>query len=41
MNQLFFGNNRLLQPHRVLKSSGFLSLHCDPTASHYVMNQCV
>lgn len=28
--------NRLLELHRVLKSSGSLYLHCDPTASHYL-----
>lgn len=27
---------RLLELHRVLKSSGSLYLHCDPTASHYL-----
>jgi len=27
---------RLLQMHRVLKSTGSLYLHCDPTASHYL-----
>ena len=28
--------NRLLQLHRVLKPTGSLYLHCDPTASHYL-----
>jgi adenine specific DNA methylase Mod len=28
--------NRLVELHRVLKSSGSLYLHCDPTASHYL-----
>jgi len=28
--------NRLLEMHRVLKPSGSLYLHCDPTASHYL-----
>jgi DNA modification methylase len=28
--------NRLLELQRVLKSSGSLYLHCDPTASHYL-----
>lgn len=28
--------NRLLELHRVLKPSGSLYLHCDPTASHYL-----
>jgi hypothetical protein len=27
--------NRLLELHRVLKPTGSLYLHCDPTASHY------
>lgn len=27
---------RLLELHRVLKPTGSLYLHCDPTASHYV-----
>ena len=27
---------RVVQMHRVLKSSGSLYLHCDPTASHYL-----
>ncbi len=28
--------NRLVELHRVLKPTGSLYLHCDPTASHYV-----
>lgn len=28
--------NRLLEIHRVLKATGSLYLHCDPTASHYL-----
>jgi DNA modification methylase len=28
--------NRLLELHRVLKPTGTLYLHCDPTASHYL-----
>jgi DNA modification methylase len=28
--------SRLLELHRVLKSTGSLYLHCDPTASHYI-----
>jgi len=28
--------NRLVELHRVLKSSGSLYLHCDPTTSHYL-----
>jgi len=27
---------RLLELHRVLKPTGTLYLHCDPTASHYI-----
>lgn len=27
---------RLVEPHRILKPTGSLYLHCDPTASHYV-----
>jgi adenine specific DNA methylase Mod len=29
-------STRLLEMHRVLKSTGSLYLHCDPTASHYL-----
>jgi adenine specific DNA methylase Mod len=43
----FLGNNdmmayltmmaaRLLELHRVLKETGSIYLHCDPTASHYL-----
>src|SRR6185437_12334601 len=28
--------NRLVQLHRVLKATGSIYLHCDPTASHYL-----
>jgi DNA modification methylase len=28
--------NRLLEMHRILKPTGSLYLHCDPTASHYL-----
>ena len=28
--------NRLLEMHRVLKPTGSVYLHCDPTASHYL-----
>jgi DNA modification methylase len=28
--------NRLLELHRVLKATGSIYLHCDPTASHYL-----
>ncbi|MCY4190944.1 MAG: DNA methyltransferase, partial [Rhodospirillaceae bacterium] len=27
---------RLLEMHRILKSTGSIYLHCDPTASHYL-----
>jgi len=27
---------RVIQMHRILKSTGSLYLHCDPTASHYL-----
>ena len=27
---------RLLELHRILKDTGSLYLHCDPTASHYL-----
>jgi len=27
---------RIIQMHRILKSTGSLYLHCDPTASHYL-----
>lgn len=36
MAYLVMMTNRLLELHRVLKSSGSLYLHCDPTASHYL-----
>jgi site-specific DNA-methyltransferase (adenine-specific) len=28
--------NRLIELHRILKATGSLYLHCDPTASHYL-----
>lgn len=31
---------RLLELHRVLRSSGSIFLHCDPTASHYLKIMC-
>ena len=31
---------RLLELHRVLRSSGSIFLHCDPTASHYLKILC-
>lgn len=36
MAYLTMMTNRLLELHRVLKPSGSLYLHCDPTASHYL-----
>ena len=27
---------RLVELHRILKTSGSMYLHCDPTASHYL-----
>lgn len=33
---LFMMTSRLIQLHRVLKPTGSLFLHCDPTASHYL-----
>lgn len=36
MAYLVMMTNRLLQMHRVLKPTGSLYLHCDPTASHYL-----
>ncbi len=36
MAYLVMMTNRLLQLHRVLKSTGSIYLHCDPTASHYL-----
>lgn len=36
MAYLTLMTNRLLELHRVLKPTGSLYLHCDPTASHYL-----
>jgi site-specific DNA-methyltransferase (adenine-specific) len=36
MAYLVMMTNRLIELHRVLKSTGSLYLHCDPTASHYL-----
>ncbi len=36
MAYLVMMTSRLLEMHRVLKSTGSLYLHCDPTASHYL-----
>jgi len=33
---LIFMTIRLIEMHRILKSTGSLYLHCDPTASHYL-----
>ena len=37
---LCFMGVRLMEIHRVLKPSGSLYLHCDPTASHYLRVMC-
>jgi adenine specific DNA methylase Mod len=36
MAYLTMMSNRILELHRVLKPTGSLYLHCDPTASHYL-----
>ena len=36
MAYLTMMSNRLIELYRVLKSTGSLYLHCDPTASHYL-----
>ncbi|MEO6967653.1 MAG: DNA methyltransferase [Rhodanobacteraceae bacterium] len=36
MAYLVMMENRLMEMHRVLKPTGSLYLHCDPTASHYL-----
>lgn len=36
MAYLVMMTNRLLEMHRVLKTTGSLYLHCDPTAAHYL-----
>jgi site-specific DNA-methyltransferase (adenine-specific) len=36
MTYLVMMTNRLIELHRVLKQTGSLYLHCDPTASHYL-----
>ena len=33
---IVFMANRLIEMHRVLKDTGSIYLHCDPTASHYL-----
>ena len=37
---LCFMGVRLMEMHRVLKPTGSLYLHCDPTASHYLKAMC-
>ncbi len=36
MAYILYMSQRLIQLHRILKSTGSLYLHCDPTASHYL-----
>ena len=36
MAYITYMTQRLIEMHRVLKSTGCLYLHCDPTASHYL-----
>lgn len=36
MAYITYMTQRIIQIHRVLKSTGSLYLHCDPTASHYL-----
>jgi site-specific DNA-methyltransferase (adenine-specific) len=36
MAYLIYNAQRLIEMHRVLKDTGSLYLHCDPTASHYL-----
>lgn len=36
MSYLIYMAIRVLEMHRILKTSGSLYLHCDPTASHYL-----
>lgn len=36
MAYLTYMSQRIIEMHRVLKSTGSLYLHCDPTASHYL-----
>jgi site-specific DNA-methyltransferase (adenine-specific) len=40
MAYLTIMTNRLLELHRVLKPTGSIYLHCDPTASHYLKILC-
>ena len=36
MSYLTYMSQRLIEMHRVLKDTGSIYLHCDPTASHYL-----
>jgi site-specific DNA-methyltransferase (adenine-specific) len=36
MSYLTYMAQRIIEMHRVLKDTGSLYLHCDPTASHYL-----
>ena len=36
MSYITYMAQRIMQMHRVLKKTGSLYLHCDPTASHYI-----
>ena len=36
MSYITFMTQRILEVHRILKPTGSLYLHCDPTASHYL-----
>ena len=38
MAYLTYMSQRVVEMHRVLKKTGSLYLHCDPTASHYLKN---
>ncbi len=38
MAYVTYMTQRLIEMHRVLKSTGSIYLHCDPTASHYLKN---
>ena len=36
MSYIIYMTQRIIQMHRILKDTGSLYLHCDPTASHYL-----
>jgi len=38
MAYLTYMSQRIVEMHRILKETGSLYLHCDPTASHYLKN---